>query len=80
VGETAPISNCSQFQNLLTDFGENHSTYGRLGQRGRVTRKGASMSTTEAFLLGMMVSWTPSLLLLGWLLLREASEPNGVQH
>jgi hypothetical protein len=24
------------------------------------------MSTTEAFLLGMMAAWTPSLLILGW--------------
>jgi hypothetical protein len=27
------------------------------------------MSTTQAFLLGIMASWTPSLLLLGWMLL-----------
>jgi hypothetical protein len=41
------------------------------------------MSTTQAFLLGMMVSWTPSLLLLGWMLLHHADlkdEANGVQH
>jgi hypothetical protein len=25
------------------------------------------MTTLEAFLLGMMVAWTPSLVLLGWL-------------
>jgi hypothetical protein len=39
------------------------------------------MSTTQAFLLGMMVSWTPSLLLLGWLLLHDSKdEARGVQH
>jgi hypothetical protein len=27
-----------------------------------------TMTTLQAFLLGMMVAWTPSLLLLGWLL------------
>jgi hypothetical protein len=27
------------------------------------------MTTLQAFLLGMMVAWTPSLLLLGWFLL-----------
>jgi hypothetical protein len=30
------------------------------------------MTTLQAFLLGMMVAWTPSLILLGWFLLRRA--------
>jgi hypothetical protein len=30
------------------------------------------MTTLQAFLLGMMVAWTPSLVLLGWFLLRRA--------
>jgi hypothetical protein len=30
-----------------------------------------TMTTLEAFLLGMMVAWTPSLILLGWFLLLE---------
>jgi hypothetical protein len=30
-----------------------------------------TMTTLEAFLLGMMVAWTPSLVLLGWFLLLE---------
>jgi hypothetical protein len=41
------------------------------------------MSTTQAFLLGIMVSWTPSLLLLGWMLLHYPGlkdEADGVQH
>jgi hypothetical protein len=29
------------------------------------------MTTLQAFLLGMMVAWTPSLILLGWFLLLE---------
>jgi hypothetical protein len=29
------------------------------------------MTTLQAFLLGMMVAWTPSLVLLGWFLLLE---------
>jgi len=29
------------------------------------------MTTLEAFLLGIMVAWTPSLLLLGWFLYRS---------
>jgi hypothetical protein len=30
------------------------------------------MTTLQAFLLGMVVAWTPSLLLLGWFLLWRA--------
>jgi hypothetical protein len=30
------------------------------------------MSTVQAFLLGMMVSWTPSLVLLAWMLCHDA--------
>jgi hypothetical protein len=38
------------------------------------------MTTLQAFLLGMMVAWTPSLLLLGWFLLFPdlADRQNGV--
>jgi hypothetical protein len=32
-----------------------------------------TMTTLQAFLLGMMVAWTPSLLLLGWFLLWPSS-------
>lgn len=36
---------------------------------GRTTVVGGSrMSTTQAFLLGLMIAWTPSLVLLAWLL------------
>jgi hypothetical protein len=41
------------------------------------------MTTTQAFFLGMMVSWTPSLILLGWMLLHDADlkdKASGVQH
>lgn len=30
--------------------------------------RGGSMSTMQAFFLGMMAAWTPSLILLAWLL------------
>jgi hypothetical protein len=30
-----------------------------------------TMTTLQAFLLGMMVAWTPSLLVLAWFLLRR---------
>jgi hypothetical protein len=30
-----------------------------------------TMTTLQAFVLGLMVAWTPSLVLLGWLLLLE---------
>jgi len=33
------------------------------------------MSTYQAFFLGMMVAWTPSLLLLAWVLY-EVDDPN----
>jgi hypothetical protein len=32
------------------------------------------MSTYQAFLLGMMVAWTPSLAIFGWLLFRARFE------
>jgi hypothetical protein len=32
------------------------------------------MTTLEAFLLGIMVAWTPSLLVLAWMLLTTRSE------
>jgi hypothetical protein len=35
------------------------------------------MTTLQAFMLGIMVAWTPSLVLLGWLLLLEDRQ-NGV--
>jgi hypothetical protein len=35
------------------------------------------MTTLQAFLLGMMVAWTPSLVIFGWFLLLEDWE-NGV--
>jgi hypothetical protein len=39
------------------------------------------MGTLEAFLLGVMAACTPSLVLLGWMLLRDmASEPQGDLH
>jgi hypothetical protein len=38
-------------------------------------RDGGVMSTVQAFLLGMMVAWTPSLIIVGWLV-RDA--PLGV--
>jgi hypothetical protein len=37
------------------------------------------MTPLQAFLLGMMVAWTPSLLVLGWFLLRRQTpedQPN----
>jgi hypothetical protein len=36
-----------------------------------------TMTTLQAFMLGIMVAWTPSLVLLGWLLLLEDRQ-NGV--
>lgn len=33
---------------------------------------GHSMSTVESFFLGIMAAWTPSLILLAWLLWRDA--------
>jgi hypothetical protein len=41
------------------------------------------MTTTQAFFLGMMASWTPSLILLAWMLWRDARSENqssGLQH
>jgi hypothetical protein len=38
---------------------------------GRPNRRALTMTTLQAFLLGMMVAWTPSLVLLGWFLLLE---------
>jgi hypothetical protein len=46
-------------------------------------RKGALMSTMEAFLLGLMTAWTPSLVFLACLLRRKVSsknEPSNMQH
>jgi hypothetical protein len=46
-------------------------------------RKGALMSTMEAFLLGLMTAWTPSLILLAWLLRRRVgskNQPSNMQH
>jgi hypothetical protein len=46
-------------------------------------RKGALMSTMEAFLLGLMTAWTPSLVLLAWLLRRRVgskNQPSNMQH
>jgi hypothetical protein len=44
-------------------------------------RKGALMSTMEAFLLGLMTAWTPSLVLLAWLLRRASkNQPSNMQH
>jgi hypothetical protein len=41
--------------------------------------KERTMTTLQAFLLGMMVAWTPSLLLLGWLLYPSLEDQqNGV--
>ena len=39
-----------------------------------VIRGDYSMTTLEAFVLGIMVAWTPSLLLLVWCLLRDLPE------
>jgi len=39
---------------------------------------GALMSTWQAILLGMMLSWTPSLVLLAWLLWKEPIGIDGV--
>jgi hypothetical protein len=36
--------------------------------------EGTEMTTVQAFLFGMMVAWTPSLLVLAWLLLRVPPE------
>jgi hypothetical protein len=35
------------------------------------------MSIVEAFVLGMMVAWTPGLVLLAWLLWRSALSDDG---
>jgi hypothetical protein len=43
----------------------------------------ARMSIVEAFLLGLMTAWTPSLILLAWMLRREAgskNQPSDMQH
>jgi hypothetical protein len=58
-GIYAPISlNCHETQEFMgISFAANRS-----GTEER------TMTTLEAFLLGMMVAWTPSLVLLGWLL------------
>jgi hypothetical protein len=37
------------------------------------------MTTLEAFFFGMMVAWSPSLALLGWMLWRDAGSQT-VQH
>jgi hypothetical protein len=45
--------------------------------------EGCAMTTTQAFFLGMMASWTPSLILLAWMLWRDAGSENqssGLQH
>jgi hypothetical protein len=41
------------------------------------------MTTLEAFFLGFMAAWTPSLVLLAWLLWRDAgsqNQPSGLQQ
>jgi len=35
------------------------------------------MSTVQAFLLGVMVAWTPSLVILAWLLMRYEEDRDG---
>jgi hypothetical protein len=42
------------------------------------------MTTLQAFFLGMMVSWTPSLLLLAWILrdvptIKSENQPNSLR-
>jgi hypothetical protein len=39
-----------------------------------------TMTTLQAFLLGMMVAWTPSLVLLGWYLLLEDRQKGVTQE
>jgi hypothetical protein len=42
-----------------------------------------AMTTLEAFFLGFMAAWTPSLVLLAWLLWRDAgsqNQPSGLQQ
>ena len=43
-----------------------------IGGRGHLNRQGAAMTVAHAFLLGMMVAWTPSLLVLSWMLWQAA--------
>jgi hypothetical protein len=40
-------------------------------QHSKFDRDGTLMSIWQAILLGMMLSWTPSLVLLAWLLWKE---------
>lgn len=52
-----------------------------MGSCSGVYNQKGLMSTVQAFLLGIMVGWTPCLLVLGWLLwpgrLVDAPDQNG---
>jgi hypothetical protein len=55
---------------LVAFMPECHPNVIRHKKGARLTEE-RTMTTLQAFLLGMMVAWTPSLVLLGWFLLLE---------
>lgn len=57
---------------LGNDTGLHHQTKQGAGMVAAVTRDG--MTNLQAFFLGMMVAYTPSLLLLAWVLWKEMRE------
>jgi hypothetical protein len=61
-----------------------HTGFNKAGElrvnRSTAWGKGATMSVVEAFLLGMMAAWMPSLVILAWVLRDAPLGASGEQH